>query len=198
MGNPATDWEGCTDYVVASVPQLESLDGKAISKSQRIRATQRLAALEAELSQLAAAKRREKAAAAPARTYATEADRRAREAEEDRAKAAGRGPGQTTAAPRRRGEETGGEIPADAIDLDGLDDDDDVIDLPRPGIEDVDADGLTPDEQTANAAFGSGGDEEALPFARAPGADAARGGRGEAREGGAREGDAAQGEGLRA
>mmetsp|Transcript_11850 Transcript_11850/g.39263 ORF Transcript_11850/g.39263 Transcript_11850/m.39263 type:complete len:348 (-) Transcript_11850:442-1485(-) len=54
-GNPCEQhWEnGCRHYVVATLPQLESFDGKAISKSERLLALQRLPALEHELSQLA-------------------------------------------------------------------------------------------------------------------------------------------------
>lgn len=54
LSSLAQHWEnGCRHYVVATLPQLESFDGKAISKSERLLALQRLPALEHELSQLA-------------------------------------------------------------------------------------------------------------------------------------------------
>lgn len=39
-GNPCTDFEGYRDFVVATLPQLKWLDGKEISKSERILASQ--------------------------------------------------------------------------------------------------------------------------------------------------------------
>lgn len=59
MGNPAMNWPGCFNYVVASLPQLESLDGKPISRSARIIAAQQLPQLSLELRDLARAKRLE-------------------------------------------------------------------------------------------------------------------------------------------
>ena len=41
-GNPCTDYEGYREYVVATLPQLKTLDGKEITKSERILAQQRL------------------------------------------------------------------------------------------------------------------------------------------------------------
>lgn len=41
-GNPCTDYQGYRDFVVATLPQLVTLDGKEISKSERIAATQQL------------------------------------------------------------------------------------------------------------------------------------------------------------
>jgi len=47
-------WEGgYRDYVIASLPQLEQLDGHAVTKSERIKAVQRLPQLQAELAELA-------------------------------------------------------------------------------------------------------------------------------------------------
>lgn len=48
MGNPAqSHWEdGFTDYVIAKVPQLQTLDGKEITKSMRIAALQKLPKLQ--------------------------------------------------------------------------------------------------------------------------------------------------------
>lgn len=61
MGNPCqANWEGFTMYVVAKLPQLETLDGTAINRSSRILALQRLENLEIELRELAAIKRQEK------------------------------------------------------------------------------------------------------------------------------------------
>jgi protein TilB len=37
-GNPCTDWKGYRDFVIATIESLESLDGKEITKSERIKA----------------------------------------------------------------------------------------------------------------------------------------------------------------
>lgn len=69
MGNPcAVHWEGCRDYVIASLPQLASLDGKDISRSERLKAQQKLKALQAELKALAAAKLQEQGQQPPSTT----------------------------------------------------------------------------------------------------------------------------------
>lgn len=60
-GNPCTDWDGYRPYVLAMVPQLGRLDGEDVTRTERIRALQRLPALTAELRPLAAARRDEKA-----------------------------------------------------------------------------------------------------------------------------------------
>ena len=39
-GNPCTDYEGYREFVVASLPHLRWLDGKEVSKSERILAVQ--------------------------------------------------------------------------------------------------------------------------------------------------------------
>mmetsp|Transcript_31026 Transcript_31026/g.81154 ORF Transcript_31026/g.81154 Transcript_31026/m.81154 type:complete len:456 (-) Transcript_31026:153-1520(-) len=54
-GNPLTaHWEsGYRDYVVATLPQLTKLDGTDISRTERIKAMQRLPELERELASLA-------------------------------------------------------------------------------------------------------------------------------------------------
>ena len=39
-GNPCTDYDGYREFVIATLPQLRWLDGKEISKSERIVATQ--------------------------------------------------------------------------------------------------------------------------------------------------------------
>lgn len=54
-GNPCcAHWEsGYRDYVVATLPQLETLDGNAITRAERIKALQRLPELERELKLLA-------------------------------------------------------------------------------------------------------------------------------------------------
>ena len=49
MGNPCTDWDGCRAFVAAVLPALEQLDGKKITRSERIVAQQRLPALLREL-----------------------------------------------------------------------------------------------------------------------------------------------------
>ena len=58
----AHPWQaGCRDYVIGTLPQLTQLDGKEISKSERIKALQRLEALERELVPLAEMARDRKA-----------------------------------------------------------------------------------------------------------------------------------------
>jgi protein TilB len=59
-------WKGFRQYVVAKLPQLETLDGKMILRSERIRALQRLNTLEMELSELSTESCREKELRAPA------------------------------------------------------------------------------------------------------------------------------------
>lgn len=44
-GNPCTDYDGYRDYVIATLPQLAWLDGKEITKSERILAMQKLSDL---------------------------------------------------------------------------------------------------------------------------------------------------------
>jgi len=66
IGNPAqTNWPGFEPYVIAKIPQLQTLDGKEITRSMRIRAEQQLLELEAELDVLAEKRRAEKAACTP-------------------------------------------------------------------------------------------------------------------------------------
>jgi len=61
MGNPAeADWPDFKNYVIAKLPQLESLDGTEITKSMKIVAIQKLPRMLKELRQLAIVKRREK------------------------------------------------------------------------------------------------------------------------------------------
>ncbi|KDO26954.1 hypothetical protein SPRG_07667 [Saprolegnia parasitica CBS 223.65] len=58
LGNPAqSDWPGFAAYVTASLPRLQMLDGKEITKSDRIKALQQLPMLRAELAHLVAAKK---------------------------------------------------------------------------------------------------------------------------------------------
>ena len=66
MGNPAqNDWPGFKNYVIATLPRLQYLDGEEITRTMRLVATQQLPKLAVELRSLAAAKRDEKAARAP-------------------------------------------------------------------------------------------------------------------------------------
>lgn len=39
-GNPCTDYDGYREFVIATLPQLQWLDGREINKSERIVATQ--------------------------------------------------------------------------------------------------------------------------------------------------------------
>lgn len=48
-GNPCESWEGFKEYVLASIPQLTSLNGQEILKSERIKALQKFPFLEKEL-----------------------------------------------------------------------------------------------------------------------------------------------------
>ena len=66
VGNPVCEWEGHFDYLVARLPQVRRVDGKEITRTQRILAAQRLPSLSAELRELARAKLKEKATQAPA------------------------------------------------------------------------------------------------------------------------------------
>lgn len=59
-GNPITEWPGYRDYVVASLPQLHTLDGKDVTKSERIKAMQQLPQLQQQLRQDAESKRQQK------------------------------------------------------------------------------------------------------------------------------------------
>lgn len=67
MGNPCqASWPDYESYVIAKLPQLQSIDGKEITRSMQIVARQKLPQLEARLRQLAAAKREEKRLNTPA------------------------------------------------------------------------------------------------------------------------------------
>ena len=47
MGNPCqANWDGFADYVIAKLPQLQTLDGKEITRSMRIIASQKLPILQ--------------------------------------------------------------------------------------------------------------------------------------------------------
>jgi protein TilB len=48
-GNPCESWEGCKEYVIASIPQLNIYNGNEILKSERIKAVQKFEVLEKEL-----------------------------------------------------------------------------------------------------------------------------------------------------
>lgn len=61
MGNPCEHaWPGCRAYVAATLPQLKTLDGKEITRSERITAQQDWRALRADLRARAAVVREEK------------------------------------------------------------------------------------------------------------------------------------------
>lgn len=64
MGNPCSEWGGYREFVVASLPQLASLDGKDITRSERLAAQQRYRALQTGLREMAAAKLAEQGSAA--------------------------------------------------------------------------------------------------------------------------------------
>eukprot|EP00111_Clytia_hemisphaerica_P020031 TCONS_00059073-protein len=48
-GNPCTEYVGYRDYVIATLPQLTSLDGTPVSKSERIKANQKLTELRCDM-----------------------------------------------------------------------------------------------------------------------------------------------------
>lgn len=54
---PSSGWKGCRPYVIARLPNLRTLDGRDVLRSERILATRRLPELVVELRQLAQAKR---------------------------------------------------------------------------------------------------------------------------------------------
>lgn len=92
-GNPSTDWSGFRPYVLAKVMQLERLDGEDVTRTERIRAVQRLPELEAELAVLAVAKAESKAAEARAAEAERAAKAAARAAASGAAAGAGAGDG---------------------------------------------------------------------------------------------------------
>eukprot|EP00635_Sarcinochrysidales_sp_CCMP3193_P005149 CAMPEP_0118892414 /NCGR_PEP_ID=MMETSP1166-20130328/2021_1 /TAXON_ID=1104430 /ORGANISM="Chrysoreinhardia sp, Strain CCMP3193" /LENGTH=467 /DNA_ID=CAMNT_0006831135 /DNA_START=11 /DNA_END=1411 /DNA_ORIENTATION=- len=51
MGNPAAEWEGCKNYVIHSLPQLERYDGTEITRSERLVARRQYPTLCLELRQ---------------------------------------------------------------------------------------------------------------------------------------------------
>ncbi|XP_034826555.1 protein tilB [Maniola hyperantus] len=48
-GNPCTDYENYRDFVIGTLPQLNSLDGKDIERSDRIKALQNLAIIRSDI-----------------------------------------------------------------------------------------------------------------------------------------------------
>ena len=50
-GNPCTDYKGYREFVVATLPQLKTLDGKDVTKSERIVANQRLKELRSAITE---------------------------------------------------------------------------------------------------------------------------------------------------
>ncbi|XP_055592459.1 protein tilB-like [Uranotaenia lowii] len=51
-GNPCTDFEGYRDYVICALPQLESLDGQEISRTDRLKASRNFKINRARIVQL--------------------------------------------------------------------------------------------------------------------------------------------------
>lgn len=60
MGNPCMQWEQAREYIVAMLPQLRTMDGQAVTRTERIQAQQNYVRNRNELRKLAAAKREEK------------------------------------------------------------------------------------------------------------------------------------------
>eukprot|EP00566_Odontella_aurita_P014522 CAMPEP_0113535912 /NCGR_PEP_ID=MMETSP0015_2-20120614/5969_1 /TAXON_ID=2838 /ORGANISM="Odontella" /LENGTH=527 /DNA_ID=CAMNT_0000435219 /DNA_START=323 /DNA_END=1906 /DNA_ORIENTATION=+ /assembly_acc=CAM_ASM_000160 len=58
VGGAIKGWAGCRPYVIARLPQLESLDGKEVARSERIAARQRLSKLTSELCGLVQERRK--------------------------------------------------------------------------------------------------------------------------------------------
>ena len=61
MGNPATDWEGHRHFVIGVLPSLEELDGKAITRTERIQSKQEMPTLIKQLRSLARKSKQQKA-----------------------------------------------------------------------------------------------------------------------------------------
>lgn len=61
-GNPCEDWAGFRPYVIANLPQLKQLDGRLILPTDRIKARQQLAGLQADLDRVVEANLARKAA----------------------------------------------------------------------------------------------------------------------------------------
>ena len=61
MGNPATDWEGHRHFVIGVLPSLEELDGKAITRTERIQSKQEMPTLSKQLRSLARKSKQQKA-----------------------------------------------------------------------------------------------------------------------------------------
>lgn len=74
MGNPCAEWAGFRSYVVALLPQLRALDGKDVTRAERITARQALRAHEAELRRLADDVRARKGLPAAPAASASKAD----------------------------------------------------------------------------------------------------------------------------
>ena len=64
LGNPAATWTSCRSYVISRLPILELLDGKEITRAERIQAARSRGELTSELRELAASKTATTAAAA--------------------------------------------------------------------------------------------------------------------------------------
>jgi len=90
-GNPCSDWkQGYRKFIVAMVPQLEELDGTAITATERLEALQELGALTEELRKVAVANGVRKAnmteeekSAAYSKEYRVEAARQMEKERED-------------------------------------------------------------------------------------------------------------------
>ena len=62
MGNPATDWNGHRLFVIGVLAQLKELDGKEITRTERIKAVQQMPELVQQLRKLAVEARNKKIA----------------------------------------------------------------------------------------------------------------------------------------
>jgi len=62
MGNPATDWNGYRLFVIGVLPQLKELDGKEVTRTEKIKAKQQMPELVQQLRKLAAETKSKKVA----------------------------------------------------------------------------------------------------------------------------------------
>jgi len=148
MGNPAEHkWSNFVQYVVAKLPQLQTLDGTEITRSMQLRARQQLPKLEVELAQLARRCRAEK-------------DEKKEKQKQEQAEAAAHASASVSAgtaakvssspsssAAAAAGESKEGEVVVEDVEP-GEEDEDGIIEIPRPDLDNAEED--DPNELTEN------------------------------------------------
>jgi protein TilB len=68
LGNPCTKWNHYREYVIATLPQLQSLDGEKISEEQRQEVVAELPALQKELEKAISCQSHQENASTPTET----------------------------------------------------------------------------------------------------------------------------------